>query len=84
MNADALQLTSFKGKPDDCGEAYGEKFGNLILGFCKQELRPDQRRVNYAAGCWELVRKHAPTSATFMCGVARGGREPGRWQCIIP
>lgn len=72
MNADTLPLTSFKGKPADCGEAYGEKFGNLILGFCKQELRPDRRRVNYAARCWELVLKHAPASATFMRGVARG------------
>ena len=67
-----LAVTQIKGTPRNCGRAYGEAFATAMLGFCKQELRPDKRKLAYARTCWKHTLKHAPTSAQFVQGMAEG------------
>jgi predicted choloylglycine hydrolase len=45
-----------------------------MMGFCKQELRPDKQRLAYARACWKHTLKHAPRSAQFVQGMAEGSR----------
>lgn len=76
MRNDRLQLTEIKGSPEACGEAYGEAFAPLIMGFCKLGLDPNARRLAYARKCWPYVEQSAPVSAEFMRGMARGSGLP--------
>lgn len=72
MNSRRLALTEIRGTAHACGEAYGEAFASLIMGFCRLELAPDPRKMRYARSCWKYVVKHAPVSAEFLRGEARG------------
>lgn len=67
-----LKITDIHGTARACGEAYGEAFEPLIMGFCKQEIAPDVQKVRYARACWKHIQKHAPVSAEFLQGEARG------------
>lgn len=67
-----LHKTVIKGTPLKCGRAYGEAFATMMIGFCKQELRPNSARLAYARSCWKHTVKHAPVSAEFIRGMAEG------------
>ncbi|HTL51595.1 MAG TPA: C45 family peptidase, partial [Planctomycetota bacterium] len=67
-----LNLVSLKGTLAQCGEDYGEQFEPLMMGFCKQELKPDRRKLAYARRCWPAIQASAPKSAQFIQGLARG------------
>lgn len=69
-----LPVHRFKGTATKVGEAYGEAFETQIMGFIYQELKPDKKRLAYAARCWKHVQKSAPASARFMKGMARGAK----------
>ncbi len=71
-NTDTLAVTTIKGTALKAGQAYGEAFATLIMGFCKQELRPDTERLAYARACWKHTLKYAPQSAQFIKGMAQG------------
>lgn len=67
-----LALASLRGSLQDCGEAYGSRFEPLIMGFCKQELQPNLKKLAFARKCWPAIQATAPKSARFMQGLARG------------
>ena len=58
----------------ECGEAYGQALEARIMGFCRQEVRPDASHLQYAARCWSHVQRSAPASARFLKGLAKGAR----------
>jgi predicted choloylglycine hydrolase len=72
MNKDKLVVTEIKGSALEAGRAYGEGFGQMMMGFCRQELKPDKRKIGYARKCWKHTVKHAPESARFIEGMAQG------------
>ncbi len=72
MNSNRLTLTRITGTPRTCGEAYGETFEPLIMGFVRQELRPDRKRLAFARRCEGHIENSAPTSAAFLRGMAAG------------
>ncbi len=74
MSTELLPTAEFQGTPADCGAGYGERFATPLLGFCRQEVRPDRHRLAYARRCWKYVEKWAPTSAQFLRGAAAGSR----------
>jgi isopenicillin-N N-acyltransferase-like protein len=74
MSNDRLELTELAGSALACGTAYGQAFETRMLGFCRQEVTPTKQRLQYAKRCWRHVERMAPTSATFMRGMARGSR----------
>jgi predicted choloylglycine hydrolase len=74
MGNDVLPLTDLRGSPTQCGAAYGEAFGTLMMGFCRQEVTPTRKRLAYARRCWRHVEESAPTSAAFMRGAAGAAR----------
>jgi predicted choloylglycine hydrolase len=69
-----LELTEFKGTARKCGQEYGRRFEQQIMGFCRQEVGPDRTRSKYAERCWKYVKRDAPTSAEFLEGMAVGSR----------
>lgn len=64
-------ITIPRHEPHTVGRRYGKLFEHDLLGFCRQETRPDEQRLAYARACWPYIEQHAPTSAQFMRGVAR-------------
>jgi hypothetical protein len=44
------------------------------MGFCRQEVVPDPKRLAYARRCWPHVRRTSPTAAEFLRGEAQGAR----------
>lgn len=74
MESTRLALAEISGTALACGREYGERFEPLIMGFCRQELKPDRRNLAYARRCWRHVERDAPESAAFMRGMARGSR----------
>lgn len=74
MAGEKLDLVTFKGSDRECGRQYGETFETRIMGFCRQEVKPDAARLRYAARCWKYVEQFAPKSAAFMKGMAEGSR----------
>lgn len=73
MRADKLRLTELRGTTTrSCGAEYGRLFEHEIMGFCRAELKPDQRKLDYASRCWPLIETWAPQSASFMKGMAQG------------
>jgi hypothetical protein len=72
MSTDLLPTAEFQGTPADCGAGYGERFATHLLGFCRQEVRPDRHRLAYARRCWKYVEQWAPTPAQFLRGAAAG------------
>lgn len=76
MSGEQLTTTEIRGTPQVCGGAYGEEFVTRMIGFAKQTVNPDRRRLAYARRCWKYIEKYAPTSAAFLTGVSRGARLP--------
>ncbi|MCE9590503.1 MAG: C45 family peptidase [Planctomycetes bacterium] len=74
MSDDRLKLTELRGSAHSCGEQYGRAFETAILGFLRQELRPDKKRLAYARRCWPHVERTSPTAGAFMEGMAKGCR----------
>jgi hypothetical protein len=74
MSSDLLPIADFKGSPEACGAAYGETFATLLMGFCRQEVTPSQKRLAYARRCWPHVEESAPTAAKFLRGMAAGSK----------
>ena len=69
---DRLALTEIAGTPRQCGEEYGRRFGQRIMGFCQQEVKPDRSRLKYAERCWKHIERDGPASAQFLKGMAAG------------
>lgn len=69
-----LAVDHIKGSPRQCGREYGERFADLIMGFCRKELAPDKKKLAYARQCWRHVAKSAPESAEFLRGEAEGAK----------
>jgi predicted choloylglycine hydrolase len=76
MTTEKLSLITLKGTLRQCGETYGEMFEPRLIGFAHQEVKPDPKRLAYAARCWRYIEKDAPCSAEFMQGVAAGAHLP--------
>jgi isopenicillin-N N-acyltransferase-like protein len=69
-----LSIETIKGPALEAGRLYGKIFEPMIMGFCSQELKPDETKLNYARECWSHIDKSAPKSAEFMRGMAEGAR----------
>ena len=67
-----LDIVSVSGTAHAAGRIYGEQFAQNIRGFCSQELPSNRRAKAYALKCWEETRKFAPTSSSFVKGMAKG------------
>lgn len=70
MSTATLEVTEIRGTACECGEAYGEAFEPLMMGFCQQEVAPDETRLAYAKRCWFHIERDAPLSAEFIRGMA--------------
>ena len=70
MNNNRLEITHIAGTPRACGQAYGERFEPLIMGFLRSQMAPDKKRLAFARRCWPYVENSAPNAAALLRGMA--------------
>lgn len=67
-----LPVLRFDGPPKVCGEDYGERERESILGFLSSQIVPGPEKSDFAAHCWLRLQDEFPAIAQFCEGLARG------------
>jgi len=62
----------FRGSPRRCGREYGQSQTEAIKAFLHMEMKPDAKRLRYAARCWEVLRRWEQPVVEFIRGMAKG------------
>src|SRR4051812_21869227 len=71
-----LPVWRHRGTVRSCGRAYGERQADDIFYLTQALVRPDRKRLRYAARCWEEIRRWHRPIAELMRAMAAGSRRP--------
>lgn len=67
-------IHTYHGTPRACGRLYGEEHAEAIEIFLRMKLKPDARRLRYAARCWAHLQAWQKPVTDFIRGAALGAQ----------